>query len=221
MGETPWRFDSSLVYRNVGKWYVTPFGAEISGVRFLSFRQNMDQQALKSLLDQGKTTREVSSILGTSNTNIRYWMTKFGYRTLRSVRHGLKRHLTSKLEGETTSVLCCHTHGDVKHVCRVEADGSKRWRCTQCEYASVKRRRYKVKARLVQMLGGSCSRCDYSKCTRALTFHHRDRESKEFSLSEKSNWAWHRLVMEVQKCVLLCSNCHMEIEEEFDNDLDP
>jgi hypothetical protein len=112
--------------------------------------------------------------------------------------------------------LVCKHHGAGPHAKRASTYGE-RWRCKRCEYAGVKRRRKQVKERLVKLLGGACERCAYSKCLRALSFHHRERLSKEFGLSKHWNRSWARLVQEARKCVLLCSNCHMEIEDELEN----
>lgn len=71
------------------------------------------------------------------------------------------------------------------------------------------------KAKLIEMAGGGCIKCGYNKCQRALTFHHRDPEQKEFSLGLNSLWSksWERIVLEFDKCDLLCIRCHMEVED--------
>lgn len=45
----------------------------------------------------------------------------------------------------------------------------------------------------------------------ALQFHHLDPNEKDFSISSAAAWAWHRLVKELDKCVLLCNRCHAEV----------
>lgn len=74
------------------------------------------------------------------------------------------------------------------------------------------------KAILIKKLGGGCSRCGYSKCTRALCFHHRDRSEKLFGLSLNNLWSktMGAILNESSKCDLLCANCHSEIEDEID-----
>jgi 5-methylcytosine-specific restriction endonuclease McrA len=80
---------------------------------------------------------------------------------------------------------------------------------------AVARRRKVVKQKAVELLGGKCSRCGYSKCLRALQFHHVDPATKLFGIAEKGvTRAWYKVVEELKKCVLLCANCHAE-EEEF------
>ena len=70
--------------------------------------------------------------------------------------------------------------------------------------------RKRAKIKLVEYKGGCCIRCGYNKSYVALEFHHKDPNSK----SGKS-WSLDRLKKEVDKCILVCSNCHSEIHEEI------
>jgi DNA-binding CsgD family transcriptional regulator len=70
--------------------------------------------------------------------------------------------------------------------------------------------RRKAKIKLVDYKGGKCNRCGYNKCIDALEFHHLDPNEKDFTISGKS-WSFERLREEVDKCILVCSNCHKEI----------
>lgn len=69
------------------------------------------------------------------------------------------------------------------------------------------------KQRLIQMAGGSCCKCGYNKCSRSLSFHHRNPEKKSFSLDSRNIHAkkWKDLLKELEKCDLMCLNCHMEL----------
>jgi hypothetical protein len=58
--------------------------------------------------------------------------------------------------------------------------------------------------------GGKCQICNYNRCTWALQFHHLDPNEKELSLSGKC-MRWDKAKLELDKCILLCSNCHAEI----------
>lgn len=56
--------------------------------------------------------------------------------------------------------------------------------------------------------------CGYAASPRALHFHHIDPSLKAFSLNARgAALSLERLRAEAQKCVLLCSNCHAEVEE--------
>ena len=66
---------------------------------------------------------------------------------------------------------------------------------------------------LITMFGGQCTLCGYKDYAGALDFHHLNRNTKLFSLSVKGLcYAWKTIVQEAKKCVLLCKNCHAEVE---------
>jgi hypothetical protein len=99
-----------------------------------------------------------------------------------------------------------------EHVLRAQAE----WRCKRCRVEAVQRRRRKVKRVLVQEAGGGCAICGYNRHPAALHFHHRDPSKKSFGLSRSGiTRAIDKLRAEAEKCVLLCSNCHAEVEAGF------
>lgn len=60
--------------------------------------------------------------------------------------------------------------------------------------------------------GGACQVCGYNKCENALVFHHIEPGAKDFGVSAKGyTRSWDRIKAEIDKCVLLCSNCHAEV----------
>jgi hypothetical protein len=71
-------------------------------------------------------------------------------------------------------------------------------------------RKYLVKKKCVDYLGGRCIRCGYDRCIKAMTFHHRKPGGKEFTVSQMLDRKWSILAAELDKCDLLCFNCHME-----------
>lgn len=77
---------------------------------------------------------------------------------------------------------------------------------------SVVRAQRRKKQQAVDYLGGKCIRCGYNKCLAALEFHHPDPKVKEQKLTYiVCRWSWERVLPELTKCVLVCSNCHREI----------
>ena len=101
----------------------------------------------------------------------------------------------------------CSVHGITEY--RLRNDG--RYRCGQCNTDSVIRRRHKVKQMAVEYKGGECVKCGYKKCIIALEFHHLDPEKKDFAPSSNMNMSWDKIKEELDKCILLCSNCHREL----------
>lgn len=59
--------------------------------------------------------------------------------------------------------------------------------------------------------GDSCKLCGYNKCRHSLHFHHLDPATKDFQISGNWGLSWKRVKEELDKCVLVCSNCHGEI----------
>ena len=72
-------------------------------------------------------------------------------------------------------------------------------------------RKLQRKKDLVAYKGGVCMRCGFNKFVEALCFHHRNPSLKKFTINQNYNRAWIKLLEEVDKCDLLCLNCHAEI----------
>ncbi len=107
----------------------------------------------------------------------------------------------------------CLKHG----ICKYILEGRGYYRCTKCRMDAVARKRRKLKLDVVAYKGGKCQSCGYNKCIAALEFHHKDFNQKEFTLSNKGKtYGFERLKKEVDKCDLLCSNCHREIHHKED-----
>jgi hypothetical protein len=86
-------------------------------------------------------------------------------------------------------------------------------RCKKCRAEAVARRRRKVKEILVEEAGGCCVICGYDRSVCALEFHHRDPSQKAFGLAQRGiTRSIAEVRREAEKCVLLCSNCHSEVE---------
>lgn len=77
---------------------------------------------------------------------------------------------------------------------------------------AVKKRRKKLRVMAREYKGGKCMICGYDRCLEALDFHHRDPQKKGFGLSDKGiTRSWEKTRKEIDKCVLVCANCHREI----------
>jgi 5-methylcytosine-specific restriction endonuclease McrA len=83
---------------------------------------------------------------------------------------------------------------------------------TQKEYRNATMIRYKKWLQDLKING--CAICGYNKYHGALDFHHVNPRDKKFNLTiddfrhKKSNI----FIAEINKCILLCSNCHAEVE---------
>ena len=101
------------------------------------------------------------------------------------------------------------------HLCQVETDN--KYCSRKCKNKSaVDRFRKNLKRRAVDYKGGKCVRCSYSRCLAALEFHHVEPEHKDFAIGSGGHTrSWERVRQELDKCILVCSNCHAEIHNEI------
>ena len=108
----------------------------------------------------------------------------------------------------------CPRHGVVVHHRLKEPRNVSgfRYRCGRCNGEAVLRRKRKVKQILVAEAGGCCRVCGYDRCIGDLVFHHVDPAQKRFNLSSCSGKSLAAFREEARKCVLVCANCHGEIE---------
>ena len=76
----------------------------------------------------------------------------------------------------------------------------------------VSERRRKLKDMAIKYKGGKCEKCGYNKCNGALDFHHLNPLEKDFSISSTGTTkSFERITKELDKCILVCANCHREI----------
>ena len=116
-------------------------------------------------------------------------------------------------------------------ICGKEFDtqkyGSKRKYCFNCSpyyrngdnharAMTITSIRRAIKIQLVKYKGGKCEKCGYNKCMNALQFHHQNQKEKDFNISNYACSKYldlDKLYEEVDKCILLCANCHAEEHE--------
>jgi 5-methylcytosine-specific restriction endonuclease McrA len=116
-------------------------------------------------------------------------------------------------------------------VCSVEINGQKTKYCSNtCKqkhhwhrvkeqtntYHSQTIRAYRRKLEMLELKGGCCSKCGYDKNLAALQFHHLNPSEKKIKLDLRSmgNNKVTTLLSELEKCIILCANCHLEEHNE-------
>jgi len=166
-------------------------------------RGGIERDVLAELVDEGLSVRGIAARLERSGTTVRHWLREYGLQTARA-------RLSARPHGTGVAVRGCPKHGETEFVRRGDDRG---WRCLRCRSEAVTRRRQKVKEILVSEAGGRCALCGYDRHIGALEFHHTDPIDKRFSLSHMGiARSLDRARAEAGKCVLLCANCHAEVE---------
>lgn len=183
-------------------YWCAKYGIVPAGRRQHVARGAIARERLAELVARDLTIRAIADELDRSPTTVRYWMGRYGLRTTDAARARRGRYARR-------SYAECPTHGMTHFV--VRRDGTRS--CARCRAESVSDWRRRAKRQLVAEAGGRCVLCGYDRCVAALEFHHRDPGEKRFALGGRGlSRAIGDLRDEARKCVLLCSNCHAEVE---------
>lgn len=170
-------------------------------------RDGLARDELEALVEQGLTIREIAAAVDRCTLTVQRWLARYGLKTHAARRIAGQR--AARAAGRETITGTCRRHGSTDFV----IDGAGYYRCRRCRVESVTRRRRKVKELLAREAGGRCCVCGYDRYIGALEFHHVDPQQKRLGLALGGiTLALDRLREEVRKCVLLCSNCHAEVE---------
>ncbi len=165
-------------------------------------RGGLERDALASLVDEGLSTREIAARVDRSQTTARHWLRVYGLGTRR------RRRSTQEDRYEADGV--CAVHGPTTFV---RYGGTDHLRCLLCRRQRVSDRRRRVKSILLAEAGGCCQVCGYDRAPSALHFHHVDPTEKSIGPALRGvTRSLDRCRAEARKCVLLCANCHAEVE---------
>lgn len=194
----------------VGYW-VKKHGLQAANRDKYGTRGGIPRQDLETMVEDGLSIAQIAQATSRSKATVRHWLIRYGLKTHGSAgRRPLEQAKAAKQAGLATATMRCDHHGETDFC----LDGRGYYRCKRCRSAAVARRRRKVKAILVKEAGGCCCLCGYNRNMRALHFHHVDPAQKRREINAKGvAVALDKLRVEAQKCVLLCSNCHAEVED--------
>jgi transposase len=200
LAEIGHRFD---LHESTVSYWAKKYGLEAANRDKHAARGGLSRCDLEEFVGRGWSTRQIAEAVNRSQATVRHWLREYGLTT-----DAAKRHYVYAGQEQRMTLECPH-HGMTEFQ-RRRGGG---YRCLKCRSEAVTRRRRRVKQVLVEEAGGKCQACGYNRCVGALHFHHVDSAGKRFGLS-------HRGVArslaeargEAEKCVLLCSNCHVEVE---------
>lgn len=165
----------------------------------------MDKKKIEFHIDKGCTQRQLAEHFDVSQSTIRYWLKKHGIKTKNKPYNNAGRY----------EFRPCKECGEDDPNNFYKKKGTQLWHlCKKCYKHVYGQRRLdrlkEIRDECLAYLGGKCCRCGYDKCSAALEFHHRDPQQKD------PNWKRMRYLRlasirdELDKCDLLCSNCHRE-----------
>lgn len=171
------------------------------------------------LRNEGKTYNQISEITGLSKATISYHCKRNGVndridgkglnnKNIDEIKNFYREH-TVKETLNKFNIGMWSLKKVVNRKNRELSDEEKK----DYNYQHVKTFRKKNKERAIEYKGGKCQICGYCKCNNALEFHHINPLNKEFHISKNMNKSWKKIKNEIDKCLLVCANCHREIHE--------
>lgn len=173
----------------------------------------MDRKNLEELLESGKSTNEIAKLIGLkSGSTVRFWMKKFGLKSI--AKSGQK---TKSIEnGLQKFCRICNTWKLLNDFApRKDRPGTLHTTCKTCWSENSNNRYFALKETLVKYKGGLCNICNGEFPLAVYAFHHTGDGHKDFNLSEKKYNSFKSVIDEVDKCILLCHNCHTKIHHEM------
>lgn len=179
------------------------------------------KEKIINLRKEGKSYNEISKELNCSKATISYhckreMINDIGLEQSKKLNSDeielLKEYYKTHTIEETSkkfevSISTVKKYSNKKFKDRTEDDRKK------ANYNHVKTFRKRTKEKAVEYKGGKCKICNYDRCVSALEFHHLEPSKKDFTLSQSMNIAWNKIKEELDKCILVCANCHREIHE--------
>lgn len=168
----------------------------------------MEKEKLLELIELGYSQRDLSKKLETSQGNIKYWLKKFDIKTKYKI-HNKDKHL---IDGGKVCPKCKELKDTSDFYKRYDSNRNDfSGYCKGCSNNYHTNRVKEVKIKMIIYKGGKCCDCnlDYKNTHYCVfDFHHLDPDTKDPNFKRIKYQKWDKIKDEIDKCVLLCSNCH-------------
>lgn len=157
----------------------------------------MDKDRFSNYISQGLSVKEIANQMQIGINSVKYWL-KFYQLNTKHQEINYECPACGQMPSSVFSPFCSKS-------------------CSETEYSSnpnnylkQKTRAWTRKLKLVNEKGGGCQKCGYCENLAALEFHHINPENKSFNIDARKigNTKWEIILKEVEKCILICSNCH-------------
>lgn len=166
----------------------------------------MDQIILKTKVDEGLSISALAEYFASSPTTIRACLKAYALKVVPS------KPRTKLRDTSDDEVYCpqCQTTKNVVEFYRTKNRPLSGW-CKACCLQTALMRQQENKQWALELKGGCCQICGYSVCSAALEFHHLDPKQKDPNWRRMKTGSFERIKQELEKCILLCANCHREV----------
>ncbi len=173
----------------------------------------MDKSTLETFVSQGLSIGQISRITNKSRTSIRHWLEKFNLKTKHKSFKELPRAKNIVYINDQEFKKCpkCEQLKNLQSDYYISKNGDVHGWCKSCNNKTTYEKQLARKTECVKYKGGKCIVCGYHKYIGSLDFHHLDPSEKEFNIAQLRSYSLSKLKKELDKCVLLCKNCHSEV----------
>jgi predicted transcriptional regulator len=164
----------------------------------------MEKERLELLIKTGMSQRQIADEVDCSQTSIKYWLNKHGLKT---------KHNQHNKQYDDDEKFCprCETVKPLTEFYKRSNRNDYNGYCKICSNQYSGNRIKWVKSKMIDYKGGKCVDCnldskDVHQCV--FDFHHLDPKEKDPNWNRIMFQKWDKIEKELDKCVLLCSNCH-------------
>ncbi len=172
----------------------------------------MDKNTLMELLNSGESINSISKKTGKSLTTVRYWCKKFELKS----KHQQFKEVGEKEYGEHRFCPSCKENCNIEDFYQRRGKQNSSTYCKKCTSIQTIKRTQNLKKLMVEYKGGQCEKCGYNTYIGALEFHHLNPKEKDFHPSQLKKYTFDdRVKKELDKCILVCANCHREIHSKM------
>jgi transposase len=167
----------------------------------------IERARLTELVGRGMTIAQIADEVQRSTATVRHWLRRYDLATTAAVRARAGR--AGHSGGQSMIERDCVRHGRTEFV----SEGRGYYRCRRCRSEEVVSQRRTLEQALVAGAGGACAVCGYARCPGALELHHLDPAPTRVQIGRNGvTPAVAEARRAVRECVLLCANCHAEVE---------
>lgn len=165
----------------------------------------MEKETLSKYLNDGYSFNKISKLNNVSIGTIKYWAKKYDLKSkfdkFNHKEYGDKKYCSS-----------CDQYRLIGEFYKRRNKEHSYPYCKKCTKEKSNKKHQNFKEKMILYKGGQCVSCSYNKCQDALEFHHLNPNEKDFTVAQyKGSILNNTIKKELDKCILVCSNCHREI----------
>lgn len=171
----------------------------------------MNESDLKLMINEGMSTHQIAKKINKGQTTVRHWLKKYGLKT-KPIYKSRKEIYINEFGIEFKTCPKCNCKKElIRENFYINSKGKTHGWCRKCNDEISYKKQKELKQKCVDMKGGKCIFCGYNKYIGSLDFHHLNPDEKEYSISDLRTYSVDKIKTELDKCILVCRNCHGEL----------